>query len=108
MEPAGLVRGDGKRPDDLTLVPWQGGRCLTWDATIVDTLAVSYVQIGSTASADAANTAAARKHAKYDTIPTAHIFVPVAVEILGPICDEGLKFVSKIGLRLSTIVDDSQ
>ena len=61
-------RGDGKRPDGLTLVPWQGGRCLTWDTTIVDTLAVSYVQIGSTAPAGAANTAAARKHVEYDTI----------------------------------------
>ena len=45
-EPAGLVRRDGKRPDGLILVPRQGGRCLIWDATIVDTLAVSYVQIG--------------------------------------------------------------
>ena len=92
----------------LTLVPWQGGRCLTWDATIVDTLAVSYVQIGSNASARAANAAAARKHAKYDTISATHIFVLVAVETLGPFCDEGFKYVSEIGLRLSTIFDDSQ
>ena len=120
-EPAGLVRVDGKRPDGLTLVPWQGERCLTWDATIVDTLAVSYVQTGSTASAGAANAAAAnrvccyvpylaaaRKHAKYDTISAIHIFVPVAVETLGLFCDEDLKFVSEIGLRLSTIFDDSR
>ena len=106
-EPVGLVRGDGKHPDILTLVPWQGGCCLTWDATIVDTLAVSYVQIGSTASAGAANAAAARKHAKYDTISASHIFVSVAVETFGPFCDKGLKFVSEIGLRLFTIFDDS-
>ena len=37
-----------------------------------------------------------------------HIFVPVAVETLGPFCDEGLKFVSEIDLRLSTIFDDSR
>ena len=66
-EPAGLVQGYEKRSDGLTLVPWQDGRCLTWDATIVDTLAVSYVPIGSTASNGAADAAAARKHAKYDT-----------------------------------------
>ena len=107
-EPAGLVRGDGKRADGLTLMPWQGGRCLTWDTTIVDTLAVPYVQIGSTVPAGAANAAAARKHAKYDTISGTHIFVPVAVETRGPFCDEGLKFVSEIGLRLSTIFDDSR
>jgi hypothetical protein len=32
-EPQGLVRVDGKRPDGLTLVPWQSGRCATWDVT---------------------------------------------------------------------------
>ena len=36
-EPKGLLRGDGKRPDGLSIVPWQGGWCLTWDATVVDT-----------------------------------------------------------------------
>ena len=49
-------------------MPWQGGRCLTWDATIVDALAVSYVQIGSTVSAGAANVAAAHKDVQYDII----------------------------------------
>ena len=107
-EPAGAVRRDGKRPDGLTLVPWQGGCCLTWDATIIDTLTVSYVQIGSTASAGAANAAATRKHAKYDTSSATHIFVPVGVEIHGPFCHKGLKFVSEIGLRLSTIFDESR
>ena len=83
-EPAGLVRGDGKRPDGLTLVPWQDGRCLTRDAPIVDILAVSCVQIGSTSSAGAANAAAARKHAKYYIISATHIFVTVAVKTLRP------------------------
>ena len=41
-ESAGLLRGDGKRPNGLTLVPWQSGRSLTWDVTVVDTLASSY------------------------------------------------------------------
>jgi len=29
-EPYGLVWSDGKRPDGLTLVPWKGGKPLTW------------------------------------------------------------------------------
>ena len=41
-EPAGLLRGDGKRPDGLSLVPWQSERSLTWDVTVVDTLVSSY------------------------------------------------------------------
>ena len=52
--------------------------------------------------------AAARKHVKYDTVSATHIFVPVAVEILGPFCDEGLKFVSEISFRIFTISDDSR
>ena len=36
-DPAGLLRGDGKRPNGLTLVPWQSGSSLTWDVTVVDT-----------------------------------------------------------------------
>src|SRR6218665_15052 len=27
-KPPGISRIDGKRPDGLTLIPWQGGRCL--------------------------------------------------------------------------------
>ena len=42
-EPVGLTRQDGKRPDGLTLIPWQRGRPLTWDVTIAHTLAGSYV-----------------------------------------------------------------
>ena len=39
----GLARDDGKRPDGLTLIPWKCGRSATWDVTIVDTLAASYM-----------------------------------------------------------------
>ena len=42
-EPQSLCRSDGKRPDGLTLVPWQSGRSLVWDVTVVCPLADSYV-----------------------------------------------------------------
>ena len=32
-EPTGLLRTDGKRPDGMTLIPWQGGRPVIWDVT---------------------------------------------------------------------------
>jgi len=41
-KPSGLVRQDGKQPDGLTLIPWQGGKSLAWDVTVVSTLAQSY------------------------------------------------------------------
>ena len=44
-EPNGLIRGDGKTPNGLTLVPWNVGKALTQDATIVDTHAASYFEV---------------------------------------------------------------
>src|SRR6218665_3939155 len=42
-EPTGLFRADGKRPDGATLVPWERGKYIAWDATIVHTCAASYI-----------------------------------------------------------------
>jgi len=47
-EPSGLVRQDGKRPDGLTLIPWQGGKSLAWDIIVASTLAQSYVDRAAT------------------------------------------------------------
>ena len=33
-EPSGLLRSDGKRPDDLTLVPWSSGKAPCCDVTV--------------------------------------------------------------------------
>ena len=32
-EPAGLSRADWKRPDGMTLIPWQAGKPVVWDVT---------------------------------------------------------------------------
>ena len=37
-EPSGMSRTDGKRPGGLTLIPWQRGKSLVWDVTVVNTL----------------------------------------------------------------------
>ena len=60
-EPVGLVRIDGKRPDGLTLIPWQGGKPLTWDVTVVSTLVDSYLHSTSHSAGSAAETASIRK-----------------------------------------------
>ena len=42
-EPSGLLRTDGERPDSVTLLPWKRGKCTTWDVTVSNTLAQSYI-----------------------------------------------------------------
>ena len=63
-EPVGLLRSDGKRPDGLTLVPWQSGKPLTWDVTVAHTLAASYVSSTARAAGAATEMAATRKSLK--------------------------------------------
>ena len=43
LEPTGIDRGDGKRPDGMTIFPFAEGKSLVWDATCVNTYAASYL-----------------------------------------------------------------
>jgi len=73
-EPLGLSRSDGKRPDGLSLVPWEAGKPLTWDVTVICPLADSYVEAAAR-EAGSAEEAATRdsKIAKYSNIQAHHI-----------------------------------
>ena len=84
-EPNGLSRSDGKRPDGLSLVPWEERKPLTWDVTVVCQLADSYVATAARIAGSAAEGAAARKLAKCTEIETNYMFQTIAVESLGPI-----------------------
>ena len=50
LEPNGLTRTDGKRPDGITLAPCEEGKQLVWDVTCVDLLAPSRIENGSVAN----------------------------------------------------------
>jgi hypothetical protein len=101
-----LLRADGKRPDGLTLIPWREGRSITWDVTVCDTVADSYLADSSAAAGSLAEAAALRKTAKYADVMQNYLFCPVAVETFGPICSEGHIFITEIGRRISTITSD--
>ena len=34
LKPRGLYRTDGKRPDGVTMIPWEMGKQLVWDVTV--------------------------------------------------------------------------
>ena len=81
-EPSGLLPGEDKHPDRLTLVPRQGGHCFAWGATVVDTLAPSYVAVSAQVTGSEAQATAERKVSKYADLPASHLFVPIAIETL--------------------------
>ena len=107
-ETAGLLRGDEKRPDGLTLVPWQSGCSLTWDVTVVDTLASSYMPTTSVTLCGAAKAVATWKRAKYAEIIQSHHFVLIAIETLEPINMDGQRFLHSLGERLSSVSGNSR
>ena len=95
-EPTGLSRSDGRRPDGLTLIPWQNGKSLTWDVTVANatTLADSYVNASANSAGAAAKMAASRKSAKYKyaDLPASYIFQPIALDTLGPMNSSAMEF----------------
>src|SRR6218665_288544 len=107
-EPPGLTRTDGRRPDGLTMIPWRAGRHLVWDATVVDTLAPSYVQASATMAGSAAEIATERKNSKYSELLNTHFFVPIALETLGPINVAGHNFLSELGRSLMLATGDNR
>jgi len=75
---------DGQRPDGLTLIPWKDGKLLTWDVTVVSTLAASYVDVTSRSVGTVTEVAASRKSAKYATLEQSHIFQPLPSKMWAP------------------------
>ena len=100
-EPIGLFRSDGKRPDGLTLVPWQSGKSLCWDVTVSCPLA-DVTEAAREAGA-AAELAATRKEVKYAGIVGRHMFEPIAVETLGVFNASAIRVLNDLGRRIFSI-----
>ena len=99
-EPVGLSRNDGKRPDGLSLIPWKNGKAVTWDVTVVNPLADSYVSNASISSGFVAEMAASKKMEKYSDLPSSYLFQPLAFETLGSLNSSGMDFLTDLGYRL--------
>ena len=76
LEPRGMYRTDGKRPDGVTMIPWEMGKQLVWDVTVVDALAPSRLnQVALSNPGTTATEAEARKIEKCrKLIDNGHIF----------------------------------
>ena len=105
LEPTGLLRSDGKRPDGVTLAPWSSGCLLVMDATCPDTFAISYRAQATSKAGRVPRTgresAEDRKAEKYRGLPASHSFIPVAIEILGAIGPRSTLFLRDLGHRIA-------
>ena len=100
LEPTGLSRDDGKRPDGATIVPFNKGKCLVWDVTCVNTVATSHIKSAASQAGAPSEAAEIKKHKKYSCLSEQYIFTPVALETLGSWGPEASTFVSELGRRL--------
>ena len=107
LEPSGLFRSNGRRPDGSSIVPWKERKILVWDATCPDTLATSYVSIASAEAGVVAREAEHRKQAKYCHIEDSHYFVPIAIEPLGTMGHEARCFLKELSHRIYLATEDS-
>ncbi|KAF0300891.1 Ubiquitin carboxyl-terminal hydrolase 38 [Amphibalanus amphitrite] len=102
LEPVGLDRGDGRRPDGITVFPFREGKCLTWDATCVDTFADHIAVESALKPGAAARQAEERKRQRYADLARRYSFVPVALETTGVYGPAAAAFVQDLGRRLAT------
>ena len=106
LEPPGLDRGDGSRPDGITVFPFSRGRSLVWDCTCVDTFAESHLINSAIGAGVAAGEAEERKRRKYVGLVDAYQFEPIAVETTGVHGASSSLILRAIGRRLVEATGD--
>ena len=106
LEPTGLDRGDGRRPDGMTLFPYSRGKCLIWDATCSDTFSATAIIDSALKPGSAARCAEERKRVKYSSLCERYTFVPFAVETTGVLGPAAALLVKDLGKRLTASTGD--
>ena len=92
----------------MTLHPYKEGRCLVWDATVVDTLANSQLKETLQKSGAAAEKAEKMKFSKYEEIQKDFFMIPIAIEIFGAWGTEGLTFIKAIGQKIQHLTGNNR
>ena len=98
LEPRGLYRTDGKRPDGVTTISREMGKQLVWDVTVVDAQSPSRLNQGSLCNPGTTATEdEARKIEKYrELIDNRYMFQPVALEVQGSLSDSSEIFITRL------------
>ena len=100
LEPSGLDRSDGRRPDGITTFPWKHGKRLVWDATVVDASSKSHIIASSIESGSSAKSAEILKSRKYQGLVGNFHFQPVAFETTGCWGPSTSSFVEELGRKI--------
>ena len=101
MEPVGLNRDDGTRPDGISFFPFSHGKSLCWDATCVNTFSESAVNNPAIEAGYAASKAETAKRNKYPDLVRRYRFEPVAIETSGVFGSSTRNIVNELGKRIS-------
>ena len=107
LEPTGLDRSDGHRPDGVTIIPWKFGKLMVWDVICPDSFAPSYLASATSASGAVAALAEDWKKVKYSYWDSSHTFIPLAIETLGVFGPSASSFFKELGRRLLQVTGET-
>ena len=101
LEPVGLDRGDGKKPDGISTFPFSHGKAICWDATCTNTFSESSINETALEAGRAAEKAENAKRIKYPNLVRNFRFEPVAIETSGVFGPSTKSIVREIGKRIT-------
>ena len=81
---------------------------MAWDVTCSDTLATSNLSGSVSVVGHAAEHAANHKKQEYNQLAVSHTFIPLAIETLGAINEEGIALLHSLGGRWITTTGDKR
>jgi len=84
----------------IIIIPWQSGKSLVWDVTVVCPLADSYVTSAAREAGSVAELAASKKMDNTSLAADYH-FQPIAVEMHGPINESASHFLTVLAHKIS-------
>jgi len=76
--------------------------------TVVGTTAESYVATAARVRKEVAEMADTRKCQKHSELSTAYLFLPIAVETLGPVNDSAYEFFKLLSRKITDVSGDSE
>ena len=107
LEPSGLYRTDGKRPDDITVVPWKSGKLLVWD--FFPLLLFNCHQGSSSSSSHGRSEKGSQVcQPQQHLLSSTYAFTPVAIETLGVFGPQTATFLKDLGHRLAQVTGDKK